>query len=790
MQPVGDVQIGILGGVRLAVGGRHLDPRRGETQLLLARLAMDAGAPVEASALLAAAAEGLAPLRPAERVADELRDVTAALRRADPQQARLERTGTAFTLHLAPGVLDLDRFRRHRDDGFAALAANDPVAAREHLRSAVRLFPRAALADLPGRWARTTRDALEVEALEAHVVLADLLRHRRPDPDPQGARDVMARFFLPTFRLWEDLVRTRLDAGTDEVLAAAVRTAPDVFGPRFGEPEAAPLKALLAAAADRVVPGSAVQTALRQAAPGQQGTALELTLFGPFSLRRDGVDATPRRAEAAAVLCLLVARRGTVVAWDDLAAAGRPGRPVDEVRPELRRAVLGLSGLQSTSPPRVTLDEQPDGWQLDLPDPCTDADRIETLLAAGTELLTRGATRSAVEPLFAAAALCARPALESLPRNGFTADRDRLEALAETAALRLADALVDGVLAARTEDPAATLNRLEALVARHPRTLALRERLMTGHALAGRPADALTVHDTAVRELGGAFTGRAADVMTSLHRDLGRVRAQRGSGVRFTVLDSPGLEVLGERTMLATRDSRRALAALLLRRRTVVPSDELVAAVWDAPTAEPESSARWIVDSLLHNVDLATQPVFGTPGEAEREARRSPLTVKAVPGGWVADLPPEALDLDVVTSLAARGTDAWQRGDATSAADALRAAVGQLPPEPFPRMRGPWFDAERDRLTAWRDQLVALAVRAELACGRHTDALPDLERLAAERPADEELTGELVTALAAAGRSQDARAAYERCAAALRRSLGSSPGPTLQMTLRRALGEG
>jgi DNA-binding SARP family transcriptional activator len=670
--------------------------------------------------------------------------------------------------------------------GLLPVAAHDLLAGEHHLRAAVALFPRTALADLGGRWARRTRDALEVEALEAHVVLADLLRNRRPQPDAAGAEEVMARFFLPTFGLWEELVRTRLDAGADDVLAAAVRTAPVVFGTRYDDPEADTLGALLSEAAERVLPG---RTPSPAGPRSRSAPPLELTLYGPFRVRRRGTDATPTQPERAAVLAALVAGRGTVVPWRDLAAAGWPGRPADDVRAAVRRSVLGLSGLTSSTRPRVAFTEHPDGWQLDLPDPCTDADRVETLVQAGTDLLTRGAARSAVEPLTVAADLCSRRALDSLPDKAFDVPRGRLEVLAETVALRLADALVDGVLVGG-EDPESALARLKTLVGRHPAVLGLRERLMTGYHLAGRPFDAVGVHDTAVRDLGPVFTGRAADAMRTLDRDITRAgAARRASGVRFRVLDGTGLDVLGRPTTLATRDARRALAVLLLRRRSVVPSAELVEAVWDGRTANAESSARWIVDSLLHNVELATQPVFGTPSEAEREARQSPLTVTAVTGGWVADLPPESLDLDVVAGLAAQGTEAWGRGDAAAAADALRAALGKLPVDPFPRLGGSWFDAERARLVTWRTELVALAVRAELACARYADALPDLERLVAARPQDEELTGELVTALAAVGRTGDARAAYDRCAAALRRTLGTSPGPTLQMLLRRLTGE-
>lgn len=780
---VGETQVCVLGGVRLVVGGRQLTPRRGEEQLLLARLAVDAGRPVEALDLLDAAAEGLAPLRPASRVEDELRDVAAAVRRADPALCRLERTGTAWTLHLGAGVLDLDRFRGHRDAGLRALAAHDPDSAVDHLRTAAALFGRPALADLPGRWARRLRDALEVEALEAHVVLADLLTCGLVPADPAGAQAALARFFRPTFRLWEDLVRSRLDAGADDVLAAALRTAGPALGTRLQSEDGYDLWSLLRDARVRV---EARAPAGSTGQPVAAGRDLEVRLFGRFAVRLDGRDVTPAEPADRAVLAALVLHRGTTVARPDLVAAGWPGIEVVDAAAVLRRTALTFSGLTSTVPPRAALHEDAAGYRLDLPDPCTDADRVEALLAVGSRLLTEGAARQAVEPLAEAADLCSRPALELLWGNGFAEHRDRLEALALTAAERLADALVDGVLTARGKQPDAALARLGALVARHPASLALRERLMTGHDLAGRPLDAVTAYETARADLGPGFAGRRAEAMTALHRDLNRTREQgRLSTVRFHVLDRPGLEVLGRPATLPGRDDRRALAVFLLRRGTVVPALEVVTAVRGGDTLDPQTSAARIVDSLLRAVALATQAPFGTPKRAEREARRSPLSVTADSGGWHAELPPGVLDLDRVADTARQGLAALHRGDAAAAADALRDVLRRTPAAPFPDLDGAWFAAERDRIARWRQDLVPLCVRAELTCGRPADAVADLERLAAAAPHDEALAADLVGALATVGRTADAHAAYDRCAAALHHSLGTAPGPALRMLLRR-----
>ena len=773
----GDVEIGVLGPVRVVVDGRTVTPRRVEQQLLLARLAVEGGRPVEAFDLLQSAT-GLveSPPRAALRVADELGDLTSALRTADPDRARLVRAGTTFALHLGPGVLDLDRFRADRNAAMEALDAGETDGVVDRLDAACRRFRRPALEHLPGRWAQDLRRDLEVEALEVHAVLADRLRRTSPSLHADRLVELHERFSPVSTRLWAAILQDRRDAGADEALAALVREAPYGLGPRLDED--LEVRAMLASARRHLAAGGVAAFDVGWVFP------FELRLFGPFRLLVDGVDRTPRQPGRVATLAALVVERNRPVPWEQLARAGWPGRPVDDLREDVRREVLALTALASSEPPRVEVAHEPGGWALLLPDPCTDLDRVDALAARGDELLAQGRPREAAEQLTAAVTLCAAPPLEDLPGPWFDPARRRLETAAERVAVLLATALVDGVLAVKGAEPQPALDRLEALVRRHPGVLALRERLMTGYHLCGRDRDAAAVHELATA-LGPAFAGPAARLMTELRATLDAVGPVR-SGVSFGVLDGVRVEVLGHRRRPGRR-ARRTLAALLLRRRAVLPAAELVTAVRGAVPDDAAADASRLVEETLGEVEGATRPRWGSPDAAEAAARRSPLSVRAVPGGWSAVLPADHLDLDVVEALDEKGAAAWRGGQATVAADSWRAVLRRIPDRPLPDLDGPWFDAERSRLVAWRAAVVARCVEAELACGRYADALPDLERLAAAAPHDETVAARLVGALVALGRRRDARAAYERCAAALRRTLGTSPGPALQMLVRSLL---
>jgi hypothetical protein len=85
------------------------------------------------------------------------------------------------------------------------------------------------------------------------------------------------------------------------------------------------------------------------------------------------------------------------------------------------------------------------------------------------------------------------------------------------------------------------------------------------------------------------------------------------------------------------------------------------------------------------------------------------------------------------------------------------------------------LDLEEERLEA-----TELWIEAELAVGRHTELVPDLERLLAEHPARETLYRQLMLALYRSSRQADALDVYRAARTTLMRELGLEPSSKLR----------
>lgn len=140
-------------------------------------------------------------------------------------------------------------------------------------------------------------------------------------------------------------------------------------------------------------------------------------------------------------------------------------------------------------------------------------------------------------------------------------------------------------------------------------------------------------------------------------------------------------------------------------------------------------------------------------------------------------------DIDVFRfeDLAARGRAALAGGDAAAADGLLAEAVGLCRGEPLADAGDAWY--ARARRARWQESL--LAVRSDrigvmLARGDAVDAIPALEELVAAHPLREGFVAQLMTALAACGRTAEALRAFETLRAGLADELGADPGPEIR----------
>jgi predicted ATPase/DNA-binding SARP family transcriptional activator len=233
--------------------------------------------------------------------------------------------------------------------------------------------------------------------------------------------------------------------------------------------------------------------------------------------------------------------------------------------------------------------------------------------------------------------------------------------------------------------------------------------------------------------------------------------------MEIRVLGPVEVVVEGQLRPLSGGGERELLALLALSARRVVAVPALIDALWGEDLPGNPANALQVRVSKLRRA-LGAAGIDGT-------------LVVTRPPGYLLDIDPHGVDAMRFTHLVqqARGTDP--------------AAAARLYREALSLWRGAalaefadagWAAPEAARLTelqlAAREEVIDL----ELAAGRHTDVLGELEALTAAHPLRERLHARLMLALYRAGRQADALAAYRRARDLLDAELGLAPGAELR----------
>ena len=217
---------------------------------------------------------------------------------------------------------------------------------------------------------------------------------------------------------------------------------------------------------------------------------------------------------------------------------------------------------------------------------------------------------------------------------------------------------------------------------------------------------------------------------------------------------------------------RALLAILILRANEPVPRDVLVHELWgERPPAGARRSLEVYVSRLRKALAAAGNGQF----------------VVTRPGGYCLQLSDGQLDVYRFEQLVAEGRSALAANAPEGAEASLRAALrlwrgnalGDLSREPFAQV-------EIGRLEELRLGAVEDRIEADLALGRHSDLVSELEALVATYPLRERLHGQLMIALYRCGRQAEALEAYQAARRTLVEELGVEPGPALQR-LERAI---
>src|SRR5918995_3607413 len=223
------------------------------------------------------------------------------------------------------------------------------------------------------------------------------------------------------------------------------------------------------------------------------------------------------------------------------------------------------------------------------------------------------------------------------------------------------------------------------------------------------------------------------------------------------------IEVLDEERRLALGGpkQRAVLAHLILQANRIVPADLLIDNLWGE---RPPETARNTLQTYVYRLRRLL-------GDGRIEGRS---------GGYVLSAAPEEIDAARFEALV-RGAKAVAESDPAGAAATLADALSLWRGAPLadlaeePSLRGQIARLEELRLSA-----IERRIAAELAIGRHSTMVSELEALTSCYPLRERLWAHLMLALYQGGRQAEALDAFQRARQVLQDELGADPSAELQ----------
>jgi DNA-binding SARP family transcriptional activator len=240
--------------------------------------------------------------------------------------------------------------------------------------------------------------------------------------------------------------------------------------------------------------------------------------------------------------------------------------------------------------------------------------------------------------------------------------------------------------------------------------------------------------------------------------------------VDFSILGPLEVRAPGGRLALGGAKQRSLLAVLLLNANQAVSSDRLIEALWGERPPGTAAKALQVLVSDLRKL-LEPERVRGGP---------SRVLLTHAPG-YLLELEPEQLDLTRFERLRAEGRQALEAGDPAAASAKLGEALSLWRGGPLADLAyEPFAQAEIGRLEELRLTVLEERIGADLALGRHSELVGELEALVAEHPLRERLRYGLMLALYRSGRQAEALAAYRDAHQALTEELGIEPSRGLR----------
>ncbi len=232
--------------------------------------------------------------------------------------------------------------------------------------------------------------------------------------------------------------------------------------------------------------------------------------------------------------------------------------------------------------------------------------------------------------------------------------------------------------------------------------------------------------------------------------------------MQYAILGPLAARAEGRELAPGGRKQRAVLALLLVHANELVPTARIVEELWPAERPPP---------TAVKTVQVYVSHLRKLLGETAIETRGP---------GYVLPVGPDDLDaarFERLVGESRRLLDA----DPAAAAEAAEQALGLWRGPALADVADlPFARGEIDRLEELRTVAREQRLEAELALGRHAQAVPELERLVEQQPLRERPRALLMLALYRSGRHAEALAAYQDVRRALVDELGLEPGQALQ----------
>jgi DNA-binding SARP family transcriptional activator len=236
--------------------------------------------------------------------------------------------------------------------------------------------------------------------------------------------------------------------------------------------------------------------------------------------------------------------------------------------------------------------------------------------------------------------------------------------------------------------------------------------------------------------------------------------------MEFRILGSMDVVARDRRVELPSGRARALLALLILDAGQPIAAERLIYELWGE---HPPATAATVVQGLVSRLRKALEP---------NRPRGAPAGIlETVGSGYRLAIDPSAVDAHQFTRLVDQARAASPEVRAAELSSALGLwrgpALADFAYEPF---------AQRAiaALEETRIEAIELRFEAELALGRDSVLVADLEAAIAAHPFRERLRGFLMVALYRAGRQAEALDVYRGARAFLLEEMGLEPGPALR----------